>query len=103
MMAWRIAMHAIRMAAVALIWVAAGPTAASAQSPASGGPLGAALIEDLVAANRILADQGGVDAYGHVSIRHPGKPDRYVISRAMSPANVSADDNMELDLDWGPA
>jgi HCOMODA/2-hydroxy-3-carboxy-muconic semialdehyde decarboxylase len=95
-------MHVIRMAAVALIWVAAGPTAASAQSPASGGPLGAALIEDLVAANRILADQGVLDAYGHVSIRHPGNPDRYVISRAMSPANVSADDIMEFDLDSNP-
>ena len=95
-------MHVIRMAAVALLWLAAGPTAASAQSPASGGPLGAALIEDLVAANRILADQGVLDAYGHVSIRHPGNPDRYVISRAMSPANVSADDIMEFDLDSSP-
>jgi HCOMODA/2-hydroxy-3-carboxy-muconic semialdehyde decarboxylase len=95
-------MHVVRMAAVALIWVAAGPTAASAQSPASGGPLGAGVIEDLVAANRILADQGVLDAYGHVSIRHPGNPDRYVISRAMSPANVSADDIMEFDLDSNP-
>ena len=95
-------MHVIRMAAVAVLWLAAGPTAASAQSPASGGPLGAALIEDLVAANRILADQGVLDAYGHVSIRHPGNPDRYVISRAMSPANVSADDIMEFDLDSNP-
>ena len=95
-------MHVIRMAAVAVLWLAAGPTAASAQSPTSGGPLGAALIEDLVAANRILADQGVLDAYGHVSIRHPGNPDRYVISRAMSPANVSADDIMEFDLDSSP-
>ncbi len=95
-------MHVVRMAAVALLWLAAGPTAASAQSPASGGPLGAGVIEDLVAANRILADQGVLDAYGHVSVRHPGNPDRYVISRAMSPANVSADDIMEFDLDSNP-
>jgi len=95
-------MHVVRMAAVALLWLAAGPTAASAQSPASGGPLGAGVIEDLVAANRILADQGVLDAYGHVSVRHPGNPDRYVISRAMSPANVSADDIMEFDLDSSP-
>jgi ribulose-5-phosphate 4-epimerase/fuculose-1-phosphate aldolase len=95
-------MHVVRMAAVALLWLAAGPSAASAQSPVSGGPLDAALIEDLVAANRILADQGVLDAYGHVSIRHPGNPDRYVISRAMSPANVSADDIMEFDLDSNP-
>ena len=95
-------MHVVRMAAVALLWLAAGPTAASAQSPASGGPLGAGVIEDLVAANRILADQGVLDAYGHVSVRHPGNPDRYVISRAMSPANVSANDIMEFDLDSSP-
>jgi len=95
-------MHVVRMAAVALLWLAAGPTAASAQSPASGGPLGAGVIEDLVAANRILADQGVLDAYGHVSVRHPGNPDRYVISRAMSLANVSADDIMEFDLDSNP-
>ncbi|MEA3024285.1 MAG: hypothetical protein QOK01_3137 [Alphaproteobacteria bacterium] len=95
-------MHVARMAAVALLWLAAGPGAASAQSLVSGGPLDAALIEDLVAANRILADQGVLDAYGHVSIRHPGNPDRYVISRAMSPANVSADDIMEFDLESNP-
>src|SRR3954452_7956262 len=95
----RIDMHLIRMAAAALLWLVARSAGGSAQSPASGGPLGAALIEDLVAANRILADQGVLDAYGHVSIRHPGNPDRYVISRAMSPANVSADDIMEFDLD----
>jgi ribulose-5-phosphate 4-epimerase/fuculose-1-phosphate aldolase len=95
-------MHVARMAAVALLWLAAGPGAASAQSLVSGGPLDAALIEDLVAANRILADQGVLDAYGHVSIRHPGNSGRYVISRAMSPANVSADDIMEFDLDSNP-
>src|SRR5258707_13072077 len=98
----RIDMHVVRMAAVALLWLAAGPTAASAQSPSSGGPLCAGVIEDLVAANRILAEQGVLDAYGHVSVRHPGNPDRYVISRAMSPANVSADDIMEFDLDSSP-
>jgi HCOMODA/2-hydroxy-3-carboxy-muconic semialdehyde decarboxylase len=38
--------------------------------PASGGPVDPAVIENLVAASRILADQGVVDAFGHVSIRH---------------------------------
>jgi HCOMODA/2-hydroxy-3-carboxy-muconic semialdehyde decarboxylase len=88
--------------AMVSLLVAAWPCLAAAQSPASGGPVDAALIEDLVAANRILADQGVLDAYGHVSIRHPGNPSRYVISRAMSPANVSADDIMEFDLDSNP-
>ena len=34
------------------------------------------LLDDLVAANRILADQGILDAFGHVSVRHPDNPDR---------------------------
>ena len=60
------------------------------------------LIDDLVAASRILADQGVLDAYGHVSIRHPSNPNRYLIARAMSPADVTAADIMEFDLDSNP-
>ncbi len=75
---------------------------AAAQAPISGGPVDSQLIEDLVSANRILADQGVLDAYGHVSIRHPTNPNRYLISRAMSPANVTAADIMEFDLDSNP-
>src|SRR5262249_43144807 len=73
-----------------------------AQAPASGGPVDPALIDDLVTASRILADQGVLDAYGHVSIRHPANPNRYLISRAMSPADVAAADIMEFDLDSSP-
>ena len=40
------------------------------------------LIEDLVIANRILAREDVVDAFGHVSVRHPQKPERYLLSRA---------------------
>ena len=47
---------------------------AAAQAPATAGPVDPALIEDLVAANRILADQGVLDGYGHVSVRHPATP-----------------------------
>ena len=43
-------------------------------APTSGGPVDPALIEDLVVANRVLANQGVLDAYGHVSIRHPAIP-----------------------------
>jgi ribulose-5-phosphate 4-epimerase/fuculose-1-phosphate aldolase len=75
---------------------------AAAQAPVSGGPVDPQLIEDLVSANRILADQGVLDAYGHVSIRHPADPSRYLTSRAMSPANVTAADVMEFDLDSNP-
>src|SRR5262249_1383426 len=73
-----------------------------AHAPAAGGPVDPALIDDLVTANRILADQGVLDAYGHVSIRHPANPNRYLVSRAMSPANVTAADIMEFDLDSNP-
>jgi len=62
----------------------------------------ATLIDDLVAANRILAEQGVVDGYGHVSARVPGKADRYLLSRSLAPAAVTADDIMEYDLDSNP-
>lgn len=68
----------------------------------SAGPVDPALIEDLVAANRILAQHGVLDAWGHVSIRHPANPERYLLSRARAPALVSAEDIMEFDLDSNP-
>ncbi|MHA6344404.1 class II aldolase/adducin family protein [Roseivivax sp. CAU 1761] len=67
--------------------------------PASAGPLSPALAADLAAASRILAARGVVDAFGHVSIRHPEAPDRFVMSRAMAPALVEPADLMEFDLD----
>ena len=71
-------------------------------APASGGPVDPALIEDLVAASRILAAEGVLDGYGHVSMRHPGQPERYLMSRSLAPALVTADDIMELDLESNP-
>jgi len=70
--------------------------------PASGGPVDAALIEDLVAANRILVDHGVLDSWGHVSVRHPKNPERYLLSRSLAPELVCADDIMEFDLDSNP-
>lgn len=52
----------------------------------------------LVTANHILANEGVVDAFGHISARHPDRPDRYLLSCSRSPALVSADDLMEFDL-----
>jgi HCOMODA/2-hydroxy-3-carboxy-muconic semialdehyde decarboxylase len=57
------------------------------------------VIEDLVAANRILAAQGVVDGYGHVSVRHPDDPARYLMSWAIAPEQVTADDILEHDLE----
>lgn len=68
----------------------------------SAGPVDPSVIEDLVAANRILAHHGVLDAWGHVSVRHPANPERYLLSRARAPALVSAEDIMEFDLDSNP-
>jgi ribulose-5-phosphate 4-epimerase/fuculose-1-phosphate aldolase len=57
------------------------------------------VIEDLVAANRILAAQGVVDGFGHVSARHPGNPQHYLLSRARPPERIEAADIMEFALD----
>jgi HCOMODA/2-hydroxy-3-carboxy-muconic semialdehyde decarboxylase len=58
-----------------------------------------AFIEGLVAANRILSQEGVLDHSGHVSIRHPANPNRFLMSRLLSPDLVTADDIMEFDLD----
>jgi HCOMODA/2-hydroxy-3-carboxy-muconic semialdehyde decarboxylase len=58
-----------------------------------------ALIEDLVAANRILSQQGVLDGFGHVSARSETDPARFLLARSMAPALVTADDIMEFDLD----
>jgi len=57
------------------------------------------LIEDLVAANRVLADLGVVDGFGHVSARHDKDPNRYVMARSLAPALVRTEDVLEYDLD----
>jgi HCOMODA/2-hydroxy-3-carboxy-muconic semialdehyde decarboxylase len=62
-------------------------------------PIDPALIDDLVAANRILVDQGVLDGYGHVSVRHPADPQRYLMSRSIAPELVTAADVLEYDLD----
>ena len=71
-------------------------------TPTTGGALPPELLADLAAASRILAAQGVVDGFGHVSMRHPGAPDRYWMSRSLAPALVTADDLMEYDLDSQP-
>ena len=77
------------------------PGGAHAQTSPSA-PASQAVVEDLVAANRILADQGVLDAFGHVSIRHPDNPNRFLMSRSLAPALVKAEDIMEFDLDGNP-
>ena len=61
-----------------------------------------ALVHDLVAASRILAQHGVLDAYGHVSARSDKDPARSIMSRSLAPALVTAADLMELDVDSEP-
>lgn len=61
-----------------------------------------AALAELVTANRIVAAEGVVDAFGHVSIRHPDDPGRYIMSRSRSPALVTVEDLMEFALDGTP-
>lgn len=58
-----------------------------------------ALIADLVVANHILFDQGVVDGFGHISVRHDKRPDRFFLARNMAPGQVTAADILELTLD----
>jgi HCOMODA/2-hydroxy-3-carboxy-muconic semialdehyde decarboxylase len=71
-------------------------------APKSGGSVAAERIADLAAASRILVAQGVVDGFGHVSMRHPQAPDRYLMARSISPALVTPEDIIEYDLDSNP-
>jgi HCOMODA/2-hydroxy-3-carboxy-muconic semialdehyde decarboxylase len=76
--------------------------AAGQAPPASAGLVRPALLDDLVAANHILYQQGVVDGFGHVSVRHDSNPNRYLLSRSMAPSLVTRDDILEYDLDSTP-
>lgn len=62
----------------------------------------AQVIEDLVMANHILHAQNVVDGFGHVSARHPTRPDRFYLSRNRAPALIEASDVLEFGLDGEP-
>src|SRR5215475_11719009 len=60
------------------------------------------IVRELVIANRILANENVVDAYGHVSHRHPDDPGRYLLARSVSPELVERGDIVEFTLDGLP-
>ena len=60
------------------------------------------VLEELATANRILFHQNVVDGFGHVSVRHPDRPDHFLLARSMAPAMVTADDVMLFDPDSEP-
>ena len=60
------------------------------------------LLDELVTANRILAREEVVDSFGHISVRHPERPDRFFLSRARAPDCIEREDLMEFGLDGEP-
>src|SRR6476660_533561 len=91
---------ALCLAAAALLAFAFARPGLAQTPPAT--PAAGRLLEDLVVANRILADQGVLDGFGHVSVRHPDNPSRLLLSRSLAPALTAAADIMEYDLDCAP-
>jgi HCOMODA/2-hydroxy-3-carboxy-muconic semialdehyde decarboxylase len=60
------------------------------------------VLNDLVVANRILAREEVVDAYGHISVRHPDNPKRFFLARSLAPELITRDDLVEHDLESQP-
>lgn len=63
---------------------------------------GAALVEDLAVANRILFQHEIVDGFGHVSARHDKDPNKYLMAHYLAPGIVTPMDIRELSLDSIP-
>jgi HCOMODA/2-hydroxy-3-carboxy-muconic semialdehyde decarboxylase len=62
-------------------------------------PIDPGVLDDLAAASRILADQAVVDAFGHVTVRHPTNPQHFLMTRSLAPTLATPADIVELDLD----
>ena len=73
----------------------------SAQAAHAGDAPDAKLLDDLIAANRVLADQGILDAYGAVSVRH-SRANRFLMSRSLAAELVTAADILEYDFNGEP-
>jgi ribulose-5-phosphate 4-epimerase/fuculose-1-phosphate aldolase len=78
---------------------ASSPRTAATQRRASERKLDPDVVDDLVAAYRTLANLNVLDAFGHVSVRDPRNPNRYLMSRSIAPEAVTAADILVLDLD----
>jgi ribulose-5-phosphate 4-epimerase/fuculose-1-phosphate aldolase len=76
---------------------------AQQQTPSSATQVDPTVIEDLVAANHVLAHEGVLDGYGHVSVRRQGAADRFLLARSIAPELVTPADILEYDLDGNPA
>ena len=96
-LSWRKILTISLLAAGAAL-TAADQFAQAQDGPTSVGPADPGLVEDLVAANRILVRYGVLDGMGHVSVRHNLDPNRFLLSRSRAPELVTAHDILEYDL-----
>src|SRR5581483_2868554 len=88
-----------------ICWDLSSDRRGAADAPRMEEPMAVNLAQarhDLAVANRIVSYEGIIDAFGHVSMRHPTRPDRYLISRSRSPEVVEASDIYEYSLDSEP-
>ena len=92
--------HILRSVSLAVVVIFGAGTAIAQQRGAASNQ---ALKEELALANRILANEGVLDGYGHVSLRSPTNRDRYYLSRSKAPGLVTAADIIEYTLDSTPA
>lgn len=88
----------VKLAAAAMVVAFAAPILSQAPKV----PNRQTLVDELVTANRILANEGVLDGYGHVSVRNPANPNQYLLARAGAPALVTAADITDYDLDSNP-
>src|SRR3954469_12568730 len=98
----QVCMWPIKLALVMALAALFGLAEVRAQTATPAGPVSgadAALIDDLVTGSRVLADFGVLNGFGHVGARHPADRNRFLMSRSLAPALVTADDIMEFDLD----
>lgn len=86
---------ALALTAASVLWAQAGfSVVPSGPDPAQ--------VADLVLANHILANEGVLDGYGHVSVRDARNPNHFFLSRAAPAGAVTASDIVEYDLDANP-
>jgi HCOMODA/2-hydroxy-3-carboxy-muconic semialdehyde decarboxylase len=89
-------------ASAALVGMLAGPPSLAVVQVSQEAGSVDQVLDDLAIANRVLAHEGIVDGYGHVSARHPDKPGTFLLARSVAPERVGREDLMEYDLDGRP-
>jgi HCOMODA/2-hydroxy-3-carboxy-muconic semialdehyde decarboxylase len=96
----RVGVCAAFVMAMAVLW--SSVLAAGQDTRVAGSGANPQTLDDLVAGNRILANEGILDGLGHISVRHDQRPDRFLLSRDLAPALVTPSDFIEYDLQGDP-